>query len=914
MKHLFSWFTRKIQVKITFVVFFAVFVASLANFQVGLRATKSALLNGQQVELVNQVERDSDQLEAFLRQIEDDLIVMSELPSIHGFIQVRESTNDPTATQSLQYWKEQLTTVFEGRIRARPHYLHLGYWEAGGSELVHVSGSGVPSQIHQLNRTGLEDFSAALSLNKGEVFATEIRFLKEDSENPTSNGMPVITYATPIHNESGVAKGVLLIDVNGSYLVDSISNGEDKQITSTFLVNQDGYYLSHPDPAKAWGKERGHGSRFDLDYEEVAGSIFSGESGFHSSAGGLFAYAPVKLINTNESTYWVEVKSMSSGTALAAAKEYERTSLMLFVVALVLTVGIGVWLAGGMIVRPIRTLQKNANKIAEGDYNVSALLGKKDEIGKLSESFDSLVTKVQKNVKNVEVIIDLTVRMSRENDVKKLLQAFLKEAREITHSKYAAISTVDRAGKVKEFLTLGISEEIKKQIGRLPEGKGLLGHVHHKKETLRLEHMGAHPSSIGFPENHPPMDTLLATPILFQDRLLGMLYLSTKVDDSLYTKADERLITDMAAMVGVLIDSKETSNENQRTRTYLQEETNKLVKVIGCLAEGDFTVEIDTTDHGDGISHLKRELADMVKGLKNLIEQVREAVRATYASANQINGATEQLAVATQQQSVQAQEVANSVDEMAQTITDNARNATETATVSYNSGKAAHDGGEIVQQSVEKIREIAKVVEESAETIERLGESSQKIGDIVAVIEEIADQTNLLALNAAIEAARAGEQGKGFAVVADEVRKLAERTTGATSEIGAMIKTIQSEANQAVNAMRQGREEVASGLDLADRAGDALTRVVEEMNKIVDRINQIAVASEEQSSTSTQISMNVEAISTVTNESAKGVTEISIAAQDLERYTENLRSLISRFKIDAVDVARKEVYEQVNAS
>ena len=111
-----------------------------------------------------------------------------------------------------------------------------------------------------------------------------------------------------------------------------------------------------------------------------------------------------------------------------------------------------------------------------------------------------------------------------------------------------------------------------------------------------------------------------------------------------------------------------------------------------------------------------------------------------------------------------------------------------------------------------------------------------------------------------------------------------------------MIKTIQSEANQAVNAMRQGREEVASGLDLADRAGDALTRVVEEMNKIVDRINQIAVASEEQSSTSTQISMNVEAISTVTNESAKGVTDISIAAQDLERYTENLRSLIARFK------------------
>ncbi|MBX2820388.1 MAG: GAF domain-containing protein [Rhodothermaceae bacterium] len=912
MKHLFSWVTHNVQVKITFVVFFTAFVASLVNYQVGLRATKSALLNGQQVELVNKVEKDSGQLEAFLRQIEDDLILMSELPSVHAIMEARGSENYPSSPGSLQYWHEQLTTVFERRIRARPHYLHLGYFEAGGSEIVGVAGSRVPPQIQSSSRNRIENVGEALALNQGEVFASEISFMNEDAGNPSSNGIPVISYATPIYDDIGVAKGVLLIDVNGSYLVDSISRGEEDASIYTFLVNQEGYYLSHPDPAKVWGKERGHGSRFDLDYAEVAGSIYSGESGFHSSTGGMFAYAPVRLNTTNESTYWVEVKSMPKGTAFAAAKEYQRTSLMLFGGALLLTVGIGVWMAGGWIVKPIRKLQNNASKIADGDYNVSALLGQNDEVGKLSESFDSLVTKVRKNVKNVEVIIDLTVKMSRENDVKKLLQAFLKEAREITHSKYAAISTVDRAGNVKEFLTLGISKEIQKQIGRLPEGKGLLGHVHHKKETLRLERMRAHPSSVGFPENHPPMDTLLATPILFQDRLLGMLYLSTKEDDSLYTKADERLITDMAAMVGVLIDSKETSNENRRTRTYLQEETNKLVKVIGCLAEGDFTVDIDTTDHGDGISHLKQELAQMVKGLKNLIEQVREAVRATYASANQINEATEQLAVATQQQSVQAQDVANSVDEMAQTITDNARNATETATVSYNSGKAAHDGGEIVQQSVEKIREIAKVVEESAETIERLGESSQKIGDIVAVIEEIADQTNLLALNAAIEAARAGEQGKGFAVVADEVRKLAERTTGATTEIGSMIKTIQSEANQAVNAMRQGREEVASGLELADRAGDALTRVVEEMNKIVDRINQIAVASEEQSSTSTQISMNVEAISTVTNESAKGVTEISIAAQDLEKYTEDLRSLISRFKIDAIDVVQQEVYEQVN--
>jgi methyl-accepting chemotaxis protein len=185
----------------------------------------------------------------------------------------------------------------------------------------------------------------------------------------------------------------------------------------------------------------------------------------------------------------------------------------------------------------------------------------------------------------------------------------------------------------------------------------------------------------------------------------------------------------------------------------------------------------------------------------------------------------------------------------------------------------------------------------SAETVKELGKSSDQIGEIVSVIDDIADQTNLLALNAAIEAARAGEQGRGFAVVADEVRKLAERTTKATKEIAQMIKKIQTDTEGAVESMEQGTKEVESGIYLADKAGESLKDIVSISQKVTDMVSQIAVASEQQSSASEQISKNVEAISAVTSETASGTQQVARAAEDLNRLTENLQELVGQFKV-----------------
>ena len=344
--------------------------------------------------------------------------------------------------------------------------------------------------------------------------------------------------------------------------------------------------------------------------------------------------------------------------------------------------------------------------------------------------------------------------------------------------------------------------------------------------------------------------------------------------------------------------AKEIAQAAEEQQQYLAASVDRMLIEMNKFAEGDLTIRLET-ERDDAIGRLFDGFSRAVSNIRELLAQVQQAVEMTSSSSVEISSASEQLAAGSQEQSTQAAEVAAAVEEMSSTIIENARNATKTAEASVQSGTIARSGREIVEQTVNKIREIAEVVGQSAETVERLGQSSEHIGDIIAVINEIADQTNLLALNAAIEAARAGEQGRGFAVVADEVRKLAERTTGATEQIAQMIKTIQTETSEAVTAMRHGRMEVTAGIELADQAGASLMQVVSQTEGVVDMINQIAAANEEQSSTSEQISRSVEAISSVSNQSAHEVSDIAQAADNLNQLTEKLRVLVSRFKIGA---------------
>jgi methyl-accepting chemotaxis protein len=314
------------------------------------------------------------------------------------------------------------------------------------------------------------------------------------------------------------------------------------------------------------------------------------------------------------------------------------------------------------------------------------------------------------------------------------------------------------------------------------------------------------------------------------------------------------------------------------------------------MASGDLSVRVSNEYKGDH-ELLKRSINTVVNSLDKALMEVREAVSATASASSEISASTEQMAAGSREQTTKTNEVATAIEMMTSVILQTSRNAHETSTAARSARDSAEAGGAVVRDTIQGMRGISTVVQRSAETVKELGKSSQQIGEIITVIDDIADQTNLLALNAAIEAARAGEQGRGFAVVADEVRKLAERTTKATREIAEMIKRIQKDTSGAVESMEEGTRQVANGIALADKAGESLNDIVSFIQKVTTMVFEIAQASEEQSSSAGEITSNIVRITSVASETASGAEPIARTAEDLNRLTVNLENLVERFSL-----------------
>ncbi len=316
------------------------------------------------------------------------------------------------------------------------------------------------------------------------------------------------------------------------------------------------------------------------------------------------------------------------------------------------------------------------------------------------------------------------------------------------------------------------------------------------------------------------------------------------------------------------------------------------------LAEGDLTVIVPTTGK-DELSRVGASFNQMAHHFSVLIGQVNAASVLVNQHADSLSQSSTQVAQSSRQQSQRATEAAGSVEQFNNAFKEIAATSENIVSAVRNARDLSKHGDTVVANVVKGIEKVAKTVNASVEVIADLGQRSNQIGKILTVIKDIADQTNLLALNAAIEAARAGEQGRGFAVVADEVRKLAERTTAATSEISSMVGVIQEDTGRAVTTMRQSSDDVQQGVSLANQAGRALQDIASSVEQVADMIGQIAAATQEQSSASEALTQSVEDIAHVADENSRAIEHAATASQELVDCSQSLQQIVSRFRLQA---------------
>ena len=312
--------------------------------------------------------------------------------------------------------------------------------------------------------------------------------------------------------------------------------------------------------------------------------------------------------------------------------------------------------------------------------------------------------------------------------------------------------------------------------------------------------------------------------------------------------------------------------------------------------EGDLTKRVPA-EGNDEIAHMGKYFNEFIEKLQNMIKKVAHVTDKVASASVELSATAEEISKGTDTLTSRASQTAAAVEEMNATVGQVAQNSGKAASLAQDTVKTAQEGGTVVSSTISGMQQLSEAVSNSATIISDLGKSSDQIGEIVRTIEDIADQTNLLALNAAIEAARAGEQGRGFAVVADEVRKLAERTTKATKEIGDMIRQIQHDTRGAVDSMQQGTQKVTAGVDLVNKTGEALSQIVRMVSESADMIRQIAVASEEQSVATQQIASDIENVAKVTKESSSGAHESAKASQDLSQLAVELQGIVGGFKL-----------------
>ena len=316
----------------------------------------------------------------------------------------------------------------------------------------------------------------------------------------------------------------------------------------------------------------------------------------------------------------------------------------------------------------------------------------------------------------------------------------------------------------------------------------------------------------------------------------------------------------------------------------------------GLLTTGNLKQRVNSQRH-DLIGTVIQKTDNFVSSVQATVQGMADVAAQVGSATHEVGAGVQQVHQSARKQSDATSSAAAAVEEVTMSIGEVAENARSTREVAHHTGKVSRDGFDRSEQACEAILSLSETVKVSAEQVETLGQRSAEISQIASVIKEIADQTNLLALNAAIEAARAGEQGRGFAVVADEVRKLAERTGKATQEISAMIAIIQSETKLAVEGMRAGAAQVGEGVNLVHSSQEALQRIKDEMDDTIRRVDEISHASVEQQAAMTQLAQNVEQVAAMTEQNVSVVAHTDVMVSRLSSIVERMEKSVNQFTV-----------------
>jgi len=339
--------------------------------------------------------------------------------------------------------------------------------------------------------------------------------------------------------------------------------------------------------------------------------------------------------------------------------------------------------------------------------------------------------------------------------------------------------------------------------------------------------------------------------------------------------------------------SREAIAREQNDRN--QEAIRRLLDEMVELSDGDLTMEATVTEDITGT--IADSVNQAVEEMRGLVTTINETSVRVSASAQETRNTAMQLTEASDHQRDQIVNASDIVKEMSATMSDMAKGAGDSVGVARASVEIAHEGGDTVRKTIEGMDNIRDQIQETSKRIKRLGESSQEIGNIVELIEDIADQTNILALNAAMQAAMAGEAGRGFAVVADEVQRLAERSTNATKQIEALVKTIQADTNEAVSSMEASTSEVVNGAQLAETAGEALQKIEQVSTEMAESIEKMAGDAEKQSTDANTINDTMTVIQEITTQTSDGAGQTAQSIEMLAQMAEELRESVAGFKL-----------------